>query len=74
MASDGRVWTVLNDAPWTGDAVITKVVAMWKEGHVEIPSYAFRKALVEANARNAEAEVLLNTDIGLRTRKMGELF
>ena len=61
----GAVYTVINDEfsdtiqtlLETQDTAIQAVFAMWKDGTPDLPSYAFRTALLELNPANAEAEL-----------------
>ena len=41
------------------DRRVSYVVAMWSTGGAEIPSYAFRKGLLELDAGNGETLILL---------------
>ena len=41
------------------DRRVSYVVAMWSTGGAEIPSYAFRKGLMELDAGNGETLILL---------------
>ena len=41
------------------DCRVSHVVAMWSTGGAEIPSYAFRKGLLELDAGNGETLMLL---------------
>lgn len=41
------------------DCRISHVVAMWSTGGAEIPSFAFRKGLLELDAGNGESLILL---------------
>lgn len=43
----------------TNDCRVSHVVAMWNSGTVEIPSFAFRKGLLELDAGNRETLMLL---------------
>jgi len=68
----GNIQTIINDdfqdvmdlLAREGDTAIVKLVSMWKDGTVDVPSYAFRKALLGLNARNAQTMVLLRTEGG----------
>lgn len=71
----GEVLTVINDdfqeaLAALKDSVVTKIVVMWKGGAVDVPSYAFRKALQGLNAANAQAGILVLTDGGYTVRPM----
>ena len=62
----GAVHTVINDE--FSDTVqtlreqqnteIEAILTMWKDGIPDLPSYAFRTALLELNPANAETELL----------------
>ncbi len=38
---------------------VARILCMWQSGGVDLPSYAFRRGLLEIDAANAEAEILL---------------
>lgn len=67
LSARGNVYTVINNEyepvlkimAERGDTVVAKALAMWKGSGVEIPSYGFRKALVDLNGANAKTELLL---------------
>ncbi len=63
--------TICKELKRDGDTKILKIVSMWKEKYcVDLPSMAFRKALVALDADNNNAEiVLLGTD-GYHLRKL----
>ena len=74
--ASGNIHTVVNNdfqktldaMAKANDAVVTKMVAMWQEGSVDVPSYAFRKALLALDAANEQTEVILRTERGYTTK------
>ena len=44
------------------DCVIKQMVAVWKSGGIEIPSYALRKAFYQADAKNATCRIYFSGD------------
>jgi len=66
MTKSGAVHTVINDdfdstvqsLRESGDTAVQKVLAMWKDGWADLPSYAFRTALLELDPANAETELV----------------
>lgn len=43
-----------------GESQIKRMVCMWHEGGIDLPSYAFREALVDIDSKNLSAQILLN--------------
>lgn len=43
---------------------------VWKNGEVDYPSFAFRKALVKMSEENKEADLLLQGKSALITKKL----
>ena len=74
--ASGNIHTVVNNdfqktldtMAQTNDTVVAKMVAMWQEGSVDVPSYAFRKALLAMNPANGQTEVILRTERGYITK------
>lgn len=72
----GNIHTVVNNdfqkmldvMVQANDTVVTKMVAMWKGECVDVPSYAFRKALLALDAANGQTEVILRTESGYITK------
>ena len=52
------------------DAEIRYLVCMWNNYGIEIPSMNFRKKLLAACGKNAEADILLEAEHGLIARKL----
>ena len=70
--ASGNIHTVVNNdfqktldvLTQSDDTMVTKLVAMWKEGSVDVPSYAFRKSLLELDDANRQTKVLLRSESG----------
>lgn len=43
-----------------GEAKIERLICMWHDGSMDLPSYAFREALVAIDGKNLAAQMLLN--------------
>ena len=77
----GNVYTIFNNdfqktldtLAQAGDTVVTKMVAMWEGECVDVPSYAFRKALLELDDANRQTKVLLRSESGYITKPMGSM-
>ncbi len=51
---------LIQDLIENGDTNVRYIVCMWKEAlALDVPSYHFRKRLLEISEKNAEAEILL---------------
>ena len=54
------------------DTRILKLLTMWKNGQVDLPSLAFRKAILEMNIENKDTNILLQGKEGLIVKKLFE--
>ena len=55
---------ILNGLARSEDTVVVKMVACWKGGWPDVPSYGFRKALLALDPKNRETAVLVRTENG----------
>ncbi len=44
----------------SGEAQIERLICMWHDGSVDLPSYAFRESLVAVDSKNLSTQMLLN--------------
>ena len=44
----------------SGETQIERLICMWHDGSVDLPSYAFRESLVAVDSRNLSTQMLLN--------------
>ena len=66
LTKNGAVHTVINDDFGNtiqtlrdgSDTAVQTVLTMWKDGALDLPSYAFRTALLELDPSNAQTELL----------------
>lgn len=65
--------SALEEMKQTGDTAVSKILAVLKGGTVDVPSYGFRKALLELDGANAGAGVLVLTEGGYVARKLAVL-
>ena len=65
---DGRICETLKHE---NDTKVVRMLTMWKDGGVDLSSYRFRVALVEMNACNAYAAIVLQGENGLHTKALG---
>ena len=54
------------------DTRILKLLTMWKTGQVDLPSLAFRKAILEMNSENKDTNILLQGKEGFIIKKLSE--
>ena len=54
------------------DTRIVKLLTIWKNGQVDLPSLAFRKAILEMNSENKDTNILLQGKEGLIVKKLFE--
>ena len=50
----------LIDKKKDGESKIARMICMWHGGGIDLPSYAFREALVDIDSQNLSAQILLN--------------
>ena len=55
---------LLIDKKKNGESKIERVVCMWHDGSIDLPSFAFREALVAVESGNLLAKILLNGSNG----------
>lgn len=58
----------------SSDYTIKKIVCMFNNGQLDVPSFALRKTLIELNESNKDADILLLSSQGLCTRKLKQTF
>lgn len=44
----------------SGEAQIERLICMWHDGSIDLPSYAFRESLVAVDSKNLSTQMLLN--------------
>ena len=52
------------------DTKVVRILAMWKDGSIDLPSFYFRKALIQMDERNLKAGILLNGINGIHIRTL----
>ena len=52
------------------DTQIDKILTLWKDCGIDLPSYTVRKALLELNSANLNTEILLQSERGYRQVKL----
>ena len=55
---------LLNQLTANDDTLVKNILCMWQNGTVDLPSYAFRKRLLETNAENSDAGIFVRTENG----------
>lgn len=48
----------------SGDSSIERLICMWHDGSIDLPSYAFRESLVAVDSKNLSTKMLLNGLVG----------
>ena len=79
LTSNDAVYVAVNDVDGAicetlkheNDTKVVRMLTMWKDGGVDLSSYRFRVALVEMNACNADAAIILQGENGLHTKALG---
>ena len=56
------------------DTTLSLLVCVWANGAVDVPSYAFRKALLALDATNADCRIFLKGEHGYNERTVVESF
>lgn len=86
----GNIYTCVSDAIQNGDTVseaallrtlrdsgesrIKSLVCIWHTGDLDIPSFHFRKALLEMNPENADLQILVLTGSGIAAKPLRHFF
>lgn len=65
---------ILDSMTQTEDTVVRKILCLTADGQIDIPSYQMRRNLCLLNSKNREAEVFLQGDNTVVTRKIAETF
>ena len=47
-----------------GGKAVAKILCVWRNGEVDLPSVAFRKLLCSLNSRSTHAKILIRTFLG----------
>ena len=79
LTSNDALYVAVNDVDGAicetlkheNDTKVVRMLTMWKDGGVDLSSYRFRVALVEMNACNADAAIILQGENGLHTKTLG---
>lgn len=79
LSAGGNVYSVINDRfdeairalQADRDTAVRKVLTMWKSGTIDLPSYAFRSALLNLNTDNGNTELLVQGDAGRFVKRLG---
>lgn len=52
------------------DSAVVTMLTMWQSGEVDLPSMSFRKSLVELDASNLNADIVLRSERGYILKKL----
>ena len=52
------------------DTEIYRILCMWQDGGIDLPSYTFRKMLCESNSKNLESGIFVKTNDGYSVIKL----
>ena len=72
ISADNTIDDICSELISKQDTKISNLVAMWKNGQVDLPSLAFRKAILEMNSENKDTNILLQGKEGLIVKKLFE--
>jgi hypothetical protein len=79
VSATGQIYTAPNDTTGAvlnelnGDTHIIKLLTLWKSGEVDVPAHTFRTALLAADPKNRETQVLLQGEEGYIVKSLGTL-
>ncbi len=78
--SNHRFYTAMDD--WSGaiceelkiknDTHILKILTVWKNGQLDLPSYQLRQALIQLNENNKDADIILQGMDGYIIKKISQ--
>ena len=79
LTANNTVYVAVNDADGricetmvkNQDTKVVRMLTVWQDGGVDLSSYRFRVALVEMNACNTDAAIILQGENGLHTKTLG---
>ena len=54
-----------------GNAQLLRLVALWQDGGTDVPSYAFRQALVALDPGNRQTQILMLSERGYHAMVLG---
>ncbi len=64
---------LINELKENEDTEVRKILCMWNDGCIELPSIYFRKLLCELNEKNKYSEILLNGKDSLFVSKINRI-
>ncbi len=64
--------SICNELVCQNDTKIVNILTMWKNGQVDLPSFAFRKAVLAMNSKNKDTDILLQSAEGFVVKKLSE--
>lgn len=65
---------LLNILRENNDTLISAMVSIWHNGNLDIPSLRLRKAVLNLNPRNAEAQIIVQTPVGISQKPLRKFF
>ena len=81
LTNNDNIYVTVNDVDGSfcqelkqnNDTNVVKILTMWKDGSIDLPSYSLRKALVKMNKDNINADVLLQGKERYIIKKISEI-
>ena len=78
LSANGNIYTAVNDIDGTiceqlkrdKNTKIYKMITMWKDGSIDLPSINLRKALIELNEDNNNTDIMLQGKEGCLIKKL----
>lgn len=78
LASNNKIYVAINEADGTiceqlkrdKNTKIYKMITMWKDGSIDLPSINLRKALIELNEDNNNTDIMLQGKEGCLIKKL----
>ncbi len=59
VAVDDLDGSICESLKSNNDTKITRMLTMWKDGAIDLSSFAFRRALIQTNKENYDTEIIL---------------
>jgi hypothetical protein len=64
---------IVSELEVSSDTEAEKIVCMWNNGTVDVPSYSFMQDLCKLDAKNRDARIILNSGEGFRAVRIADI-
>lgn len=64
---------IVSELEASSDTEAEKIVCMWNNGTVDVPSYSFMQDLCKLDAKNRDTRIILNSGEGFRIVRIADI-